>query len=144
MTEPTHPSDRPNSAGVPLRPSRAALIAGVLTLVEALIVLAFAGFYVYEMAIGAADSLITALSSATLILIFGVALLVVVRGWFRGQRWPRTPTLLWNVLLLPVAWSLRDSGQTLIAAGVAGLAVAGILAALASPAHRLRELGAGD
>ena len=144
MTEPTHPTDRPSSAGAPSRLSRAALVAGLLTLVEALIVLAFAGFYVYEMAVGAADSLTTALTSAALILIFGVALLVVARGWLRGQRWPRTPTLLWNVLLLPVAWSLRDSDRTLIAAAVAALAVASIGAALAAPAHRLGELGTGD
>jgi len=144
VTEPTHPTDRPSSASVPPRPSRAALIAGLLTLVEALIVLAFAGFYVYEIAIGAADSVTTALTSAALILIFGVGLLVVARGWLRGQRWPRTPTLLWNVLLLPVAWSLRDSDQALIAAGVAALAVVSIVAALASPAHRLGELGAED
>ncbi len=143
MTEPTHPIDPPSSAA-PARASRAALIAGLLTVVEALIVLAFAGFYVYEIALGAEDSLTTALTSAALILIFGVALLVVARAWFRGQRWPRTPTLLWNVLLLPVAWSLRDSDQTLIAAGVAAVAVANIVAALASPAHRLGEPSSAD
>ena len=140
MTEPTPPIDPPSSAASP-RPTRAALIAGLLTLVEAFIVLAFAGFYVYEIALGAEDSLTTALTSAALILIFAVGLLVVARAWLRGQRWPRTPTLLWNVLLLPVAWSLRDSDQILIAAGVAVLAVASIVAALASPAHRLGEPG---
>lgn len=144
MTEPTHPIDPPSSAGAPPKPSRAALSAGLLTLVEAFIVLGFAGFYVYEIALGAEDSLTTALTSAALILIFGVALLLVARAWIRGQRWPRTPTLLWNVLLLPVAWSLRDSDQALIAAGVAALAVASIVAALASPAHRLGEPGSED
>lgn len=144
MTEPTHPIDPPSSAGAPSKRAHAALIAGLLTLVEAFIVLAFAGFYVYEIALGAEDSLTTALTSAALILIFGVALLLVARAWIRGQRWPRTPTLLWNVLLLPVAWSLRDSGQALIAAGVAALAVASIVAALASPAHRLGEPGSED
>jgi hypothetical protein len=144
VTEPTHPTDRPSSASGPPTPSRAGLVAGLLTMVEALIVLGFAGFYIYELAIGAADSVTTALTSAALILIFGLALLLVARGWVRGQRWPRTPTLLWNVLLLPVAWSLRESDQTLIAAGVAALAVASIVAALASPAHRLGELGAED
>ena len=129
------------SAAAPTRPSRAALIAGLLTVVEGLILLAFAGFYVYEIALGAEDSLTTALTSAALIVIFGVALLVVARAWLRGQRWPRTPTLVWNVLLVPVAWSLRDSDQTLIAAGIAAVAVASIVAALASPAHRLVEPG---
>jgi hypothetical protein len=144
VTEPTHPTDRPSSDSGPPTPSRAALVAGLLTVVQALIVLGFAGFYVYELTIGAADSVTTALTSAALILIFGLALLLVARGWLRGQRWPRTPTLLWNVLLLPVAWSLRESDQTLIAACVAALAVASIVAALASPAHRLGELGTED
>jgi hypothetical protein len=144
VTEPMHPIDPTSSAAAPTRPSRAALIAGLLTVVEGLILLAFAGFYVYEIALGAEDSLTTALTSAALIVIFGVALLVVARAWLRGQRWPRTPTLVWNVLLLPVAWSLRDSDQTLIAAGIAALAVASIVAALASPAHRLAEPGSAD
>ncbi len=144
MTEPTHPIDPSSSAAAPVRPSRAALIAGLLTVVEGLILLAVAGFYVYEIALGAEDSLTTALTSAALIVIFGVALLVVARAWLRGQRWPRTPTLVWNVLLLPVAWSLRDSDQTLIAAGIAALGVASIVAALASPAHRLAEPGSAD
>jgi hypothetical protein len=71
-----------------------------------------------------------------MILVFGVALLFVARGWTRGQGWPRTPTLVWNALLLPVAWTLRESDQTLVAAGLAVLAVASIVAALASPPRR--------
>lgn len=110
-------------------------VAALLTAVEALIVLGFAVFFGYEVAVGAEDSLSTALGSGALILVAGIALLYLARGWARGAHWPRTPTLLWNVLLLPVAWSLHDSAQTLVALGVAVLSLASIAAALATPSH---------
>ena len=111
-------------------------VAGVLTLVEALVLIGFAAFYGYEMATGATNTLATAVSSGLLILVFGVALGALAWGWSRGADWPRTPTLLWNALLLPVAWSLHESDRTLLAVAVAVLAVASILAALATPSRR--------
>ncbi|NUQ32167.1 MAG: hypothetical protein HOP99_04995, partial [Dermatophilaceae bacterium] len=57
-------------------------------------------------------------------------------AWSRASPWARTPTLLWNVLLRPVAWSLHESERDAVALGVAAVAVASILAALASPGRR--------
>lgn len=135
----THP-DQPLVAA----PERAwaPLTAGLLTLLEGSGLVLLAGFYGYEMAVGAADSLTTAATSGVLILIFGIALLFVARGWLRGQAWPRTPTLVWNALLLPVAWSLHESDQTLLAVGLALLAGASLMAALAAapaPTHQTGE-----
>lgn len=124
MTEPT-PATRE------VRGSHRA--AGLLTLVEALVVLAFAVFYVYEMVTGATDDLTRAATSGVLILLFGVGLLVLARGWARAAVWARTPTLLWNALLLPVAWSLHEADRTLLAVGIGVLAVASIAAAVAAP-----------
>jgi cytochrome bd-type quinol oxidase subunit 2 len=112
---------------------RARLTAASVTLVEALILLGFLAFYVYEMAAGAADDLVRAGTSAALILVFGVLLVVLAAGWRRAADWARTPTLLWNALLLPVAWSLHDSGWNPLAVGVGVLAVVAIGAALAAP-----------
>ena len=64
------------------------------------------------------------------VLAFGVGLLLLARGWFRGEGWPKTPTVLWNVLLLPVAWSLRDSAQVLLALAVGLVALACAAAAI--------------
>lgn len=114
-----------------LNASRAAAVA---SLGEALVLLALALFYAYETASGAAADVARAVTSGVLILVFAVLLLVVARGWSRGADWPRTPTLLWNALLLPVAWSLHDAGRTLLAVGVAGVALGSIVAALAAPA----------
>jgi hypothetical protein len=108
----------------------------VATLVEALVLVGFFAFYVYEMAIGATDDLGRAATSAVLILVFGILLLVIAAAWRRGAEWARTPTLLWNALLLPVAWSLHESDRTPLALGVGLLALVSLGAALASPPRR--------
>ncbi|GAA2489412.1 hypothetical protein [Terrabacter carboxydivorans] len=111
-------------------------VAGLLTLVEAVAVLGFAGFYVYEMVTGATEDLTRAATSGALILVFGLGLLALTRGWVRAADWPRTPTVLWNALLLPVAWSLHESDRTPVAVAVAVVAVASIGAAVSAPGRR--------
>ena len=110
--------------------------AGLLTLLEAVAVLGFAGFYVYEMVTGATEDLTRAATSGALILVFGLGLLALARGWSRAADWPRTPTVLWNALLLPVAWSLHESGRTPVALAVGVVAVASIAAAVSAPGRR--------
>lgn len=114
-------------------PRGARLVAALVTLAEALVLLGFVAFYVYEISVGASESITSATMSAVLILVFAVLLLALASAWRRAADWARTPTLLWNALLLPVAWSLHESGRTLVAVGVAVLAVVGVAAALASP-----------
>ena len=119
--------------------------AGLLTLLEAIAVLGFAAFYVYEMVTGATEDLTRAATSGALILVFGVALLALARGWSHAADWPRTPTVLWNALLLPVAWSLHESGRTPVALAVAVVAVASIGAAVSAPGRRDgTEIGADN
>ncbi|EWT00810.1 integral membrane protein [Intrasporangium oryzae NRRL B-24470] len=113
--------------------TRAPRAAAILSLVEALVLLGFVVFYVVEMAGGATSDLSRAATSGALILVFAVFLLAIARGWWRRSDWVRTPTLLWNALLLPVAWSLHESDRTELAIAVAVLAVASIAAALAAP-----------
>jgi MFS family permease len=108
-------------------------IAGALTLIEGLVLVGFVVFYVVEMVSGATDDLSRAAVSAVLILIFAIALLALARAWFRADEWPKTPTVLWNVLLLPVAWSLREGDRTALALAVGVVAAASIVAAAASP-----------
>jgi hypothetical protein len=120
--------------------------AGLLTLVEAVAVLGFAAFYGYEMVTGATDDLTRAATSGVLILVFGLGLLALARGWARAAEWARTPTVLWNALLLPVAWSLHESGRTPVALAVGAVAVASIGAAVAAPGRRSdgQDVDAGD
>lgn len=108
-------------------------LPGWLMIAEAIILVGFFGFYIYEMVDGAADDVVRAGTSGALILVFGIFLAAAGRAWLRGAGWARTPTVVWNVLLLPVAWSLHESDRTLLAIGVAALALVTIAAAVAAP-----------
>jgi hypothetical protein len=127
------PEELPPTASAP----GARLAVTALCALEGLVLLGFACLYGYEISIGESDSLARALMSMLLILVGGVALLLLARGWRTGGSWPRTPTIVWNALLLPVAWSLHQGGRTAIGAALAALAVASVVAAIAgAPADR--------
>lgn len=120
----TDPNARPS------RDLRSHQASAVLAALEGIVLLGFAGFFGYEIASGATDDATRGLTSGALILVFALFLLAMARGWVRLADWPRTPTLLWNILLLPVAWSLLQSGRSLVAVGVAAVAVLSVAAAL--------------
>jgi hypothetical protein len=108
------------------------LLAGVLCGLHALALLGFVGFYLYELAQGEGENATQVVMSAVLIAVFAVLLGIVARAWFRGADWPKTPTVLWNALLLPVAWSMFSADQRLLAVVLAVVAALGILAGAAA------------
>ncbi|MCE1178483.1 MAG: hypothetical protein LWW86_05560 [Micrococcales bacterium] len=109
------------------------VIASLVCVAQALVLLGWCAFYAYEIAIGASDDVTRAAMSVLLIALFAAALFALGHIWFRTDNWwPRTPTIVWNLLLLPVAWSLHQSGRSLIAVGVALLAIVGIGSAMAT------------
>ena len=107
------------------------VLPAVVCGIEGLALLGFCAFYLYELVLGEGDDATRVVMSIALMAMVAVALLVMARAWLRGLAWPRTPTILWNLLLLPVAWSMKDAGFW--GAWPLGLvAVVGILAALRS------------
>ena len=108
-------------------------VAALVCLAEGLAILGFLAFYLYELVIGEGDDIGRVLMSMVLMAIAGVALLAMARAWWGGVGWPRTPTILWNLLLLPVAWSMHGAGFW-GAYPLAVAALAGIGAAAASDA----------
>lgn len=132
------PADPPRvgavTAPAPLPPpsttrSPAARAAALLTALEAVALAGFAGFYGYEIAVGASADVAGAVMSTLLIVVFAVGLGMLARAWVRGGTGARTPTLVWNALLLPVAWSLAQAGLGVAAAAVGLVAVGGLAAA---------------
>ena len=106
-------------------------VAAVICLLEGLILVGFCGFYLYELVLGQGDDPGRVVMSVALMGLFAVALLAAARAWRSGVAWPRTPTILWNLLLLPVAWNMWEGGfWGAWPVGVA--AVLGIWAALTS------------
>ncbi|WP_409483542.1 hypothetical protein [Arsenicicoccus dermatophilus] len=98
--------------------------AGVLA-IEALVALAAALWWGWQLARGASPEVARVLVELVIFLLGAVFFAALARGLARGDRWPRTPTVVWHGLLVPVAISLWQSGETLTAALVTlGLTVA--------------------
>lgn len=121
--------------GVTSSTSRSApvLLAALVCLLEGVALVGFCVFYLYELVLGEGDDPARVVMSVVLMAIFAVALLLAARAWVRGLPWPRTPTIVWNLLLLPVAWSMRDAGFW-GALPLALVALTGIVASLATRA----------
>ncbi len=118
----------PRLPGVPVPSSPAARrVAASITALQSLALAGFAAFYLYELVIGEGSDTGRVVMSALLILGAAIALAVLARGWLGAGEWPRTPTIVWNLLLLPVGWSMLQAGRTglgwtvLLAAAVATL-----------------------
>lgn len=123
------------SPHLPIAPSTPPRVAGAVCLVEALLLFVTAGMYGVELAAGEAFDASTASMSLVVSLIFALLLVVLGMSWLRDREWPRTPTVVWNVLLLPAAWTLGTSTGLWFGVGLAALAIVGLVAALLSPAH---------
>lgn len=89
----------------------------------------FCLFYLWEIARGESNDAGRAVGSTLLIAVLGAALGFLARAWVRGAGWPNTPTIVWNVLLLPIAWTVLTGGQPVVGVLVGVVAVVGIIAA---------------
>ncbi len=106
-------------------------LAGTSCALQAVALLGFAGFYLYELAIGEGSDATRVVMSAVVIVLFAAGLAALARGWFTGRGWQRTPTMLWHALLVPVGVTMLQAGQPLIGWVLLLVAVVGFLAALA-------------
>lgn len=127
MSDPTRTAHDPS--GQPSANPLRHVAAGVCVL-EAVTLLGFCVFYLWELGQGASADATRAVVSALLIALMAVGLAVLARSWWRGAGWPNTPTVVWNLLLLPVAWSLVQAGRVLIGVAVGVVALAGVGAAI--------------
>ncbi len=125
------PGSRPSTRRGPTQRRWARVAAGV-SAIQGLALVGFVGFYIYEIAQGAADDLGRAVMSCVLFVVFAWGLFALARGWLRDLPWPRTPTIVWNVLLLPVAWSMSQADRVGVAVALGGGALLAIAAAAAA------------
>lgn len=111
----------------PLRGSRR--LAALITGLQCLALAGFAVFYVVELVLGEGSDATRVVMSAVLILVGAVGLGIVARGWLGSAQWPRTPTIVWNAILLPVGLSLVQNTRVLVGWTVIGVALVAIVAA---------------
>ena len=86
------------------------MVAG-LVLAQGGLLVGIAGFYAVELAVANAAAVTRALVSAGLTLLAGAGLLQVGRGLLRARRWARSPALVTNLILVPVAVGLLQGGR---------------------------------
>ena len=111
-----------------------ATVAALVCLVEGLGLAAVAVLYARELMAGAADEPSIAGMALALTLVFAGLLLVLARAWWSRRQWPRTPTIVWNLLLLPAIWTLHTTNGAAVSVPLLVLALAGIAAAALAPA----------
>jgi hypothetical protein len=104
--------------------------AAAVCAVQALFLLGFCAFSLVELARGGSDDSLRVVMEVVLVAAFAAGLLALARAWLAGGGWPSTPTVVWNVLLLPVAWGLVQGGRGALGALVAAVALVGAGAAL--------------
>ncbi len=107
-------------------------VAGASCAMQALALLGFAAFYLYELSIGEGSDATRVVMSAVVILLFAAALALMAWGWLTDRGWQRAPTIVWHLLLLPVGVSLLQAGQALLGWTLLLVALVTFLAALAA------------
>lgn len=121
-TQPTQPT-QPTPQTPQLRP--APLSVAVLG-IQVLVIMGFSVFYVVELALGLGEDRARVAMSILVFLVGAAGLAMLARAFSRGASWPRTPSLVWHALLIPLAVSLAQAGQVLLGIGVGVIAAAGI------------------
>ncbi|MER7504039.1 hypothetical protein AB0L05_33450 [Nonomuraea pusilla] len=110
------------------------VVAAAVVALEGLVALGLGVYVAVETLVGRPDDLTSALAEAVFGLLIGAGLLWVAwGGLLKVERWGRSPAVVAQIFLLPVAFTLVRSGQPLIGVPV-GVAALAALAALLTPA----------
>ncbi|MEC4019508.1 hypothetical protein QMK28_25220 [Streptomyces sp. H27-D2] len=108
--------------------------AAALAALEGVVLAAFGAYMLAMGLVGDPDSPRMAETGGLTLLALAVLPLVAARGLRLRRSWSRGPAIITQIMALPVAWTLVQSGGALIACGVAlGVAALGVLALLVNP-----------
>ena len=112
----------PRHAGTP------GLVAAAIIGLQALGFAAFALVFPLVAAERASLSRTSHLMFSVVMALLAAGLGLVARGLWRGLNWPRTATVVWLVLLLPVGWAMVQAGWGQVGMLILGSTVAGLAA----------------
>jgi hypothetical protein len=127
-------SELPDAQRTGARPPGVVRAAAALVAAQGAVAVGFAGFLVVN-ASASAQRLGALLGEAGMFLVIGAAVLLVAWGLVKGRFWARTPAIVVQLLLLPVAYSLLvPSRQVLAGALVGAVVLAALLLLLSNPA----------
>jgi hypothetical protein len=113
------------------------VVAALVVTVEGLTALGLGLYAGVETALGAAGEVTAAIAAAAFGVLVGAGLLWVAwGGLFRAERWGRAPSVLTQILMIPVAVTLVQSDQPLLGIPLVALALIGLGSLLAPPTTR--------
>lgn len=103
------------------------------------VLLVLGGVVLLDVVQGTADGTTQALTEVGLVVVFAVAAAGLAKGLLGGSGWARTPSLVWNLLLLPVAYSMFDAGQAALGTLVVVAALLTIVMVWRTPSIHLSD-----
>ena len=118
---------------MPNRPPFTLLLAAALEALLGLIAVAGGLYTAVETVVGDPLNTTTALAVAVLAVGGGALMLKVAHGLYLAQGWSRSPAVLTQLFLLPVAVSLVQSDQPQLGYPLVALAVCALVALFARP-----------
>ncbi|MGW6705544.1 hypothetical protein ACWGDE_11720 [Streptomyces sp. NPDC054956] len=121
----------PSAPAAPTALPRRLTAAAVLTALEGLALAGLGAYILYDGVVGDPDSPRQAVTGGITVLLVAALPLAAAYGLRLGRRWSRGPTLITQLLALPVAWTLWSGGDamkaTALALAVTAVAVMGLL-----------------
>lgn len=120
----SHPPPGSDESAVHRDP--AAMVAAGVLAAHVLTLLAFGAYYLVRLARHDVANVGGVVESVGLLLVVAVLLALLARAMLVGRSWARTPTVVWLLLLVPVAVGMFQSGRPDLGAVVLLLSVAGI------------------
>lgn len=123
-----------SSTDAPAPSSRSGLARTAAGIVgaQAVVLLAFALVFAVKSLHGENDGRGEVVAFIALLVLSAAGLGLVARALWRRRSWPRTATMVWEVLLVPVAVSLIQSGWLVLGVLVLFAALVAIAAVLLS------------
>ncbi|KAB8184318.1 hypothetical protein FH608_048410 [Nonomuraea phyllanthi] len=110
------------------------VIAAAIVALEGLVALGLGIYVAVETLVSTPGNLTTALAESAFGLLIGAGLLWVAwGGLFKMERWGRSPGVLTQIFMLPIAITLIQSDQAQLGIPLIVVALAGLAALLAPP-----------
>lgn len=100
---------------------------------QVLALVAFSVFYLVRLLRHEGNNQGRVAMSIVLLLIVALLLLLLARGMAAGRDWARTPTLVWQALLLPIAAGMFQSDRADLGTVVVLVSIAGIVGVIRQP-----------
>lgn len=111
-------------------------VAIVSCLAQALALLVLTCWEVLDAVAGKSQDASRGITAAVLFALAAVGQVALAEALRRRSAFARMPLIVWNVLLVPVAVSMAQSGQWLLATGIAFLVVVTLISGVAATPDR--------